>query len=78
MSWVKIVDSWLVDVNVSGYVSNFVVNGVAVVVMTRRPPMRTELCCDGVIVGSRSNAYNRPSPAWPSRGTGLIRGDRRL
>ena len=68
MSRVKIVDSWLVDVNVSGYVSNFVVNGVvAVVVITRRPLMRTELCCDGVIVGSRSNAYNRPSPAWPSR-----------
>ncbi|MET7622190.1 pentapeptide repeat-containing protein [Streptomyces sp. NPDC005408] len=30
MSQVKIVDSWLVDVNVSGYVSNFVVNGVDV------------------------------------------------
>jgi hypothetical protein len=30
MSQVKIVDSWLVDVNVSGYVSNFVVNDVDV------------------------------------------------
>jgi hypothetical protein len=30
MSRVKIVDSWLVDVDVSGYVSNFVVNGVDV------------------------------------------------
>jgi DinB superfamily len=30
MSNVKIVDSWLVDVDVSGYVSNFVINGVDV------------------------------------------------
>ena len=30
MSHVKIVDSWLVDVNVSGYIDNFVINGVDV------------------------------------------------
>ena len=48
MSQVKIVDSWLVDVNVSGYVSNFVVNGVDVTAfvdaeLDRRHPERVQL-----------------------------------
>jgi len=48
MSQVKIVDSWLVDVNVSGYVSNFVVNGVDVSAyvdaeLARRHPERVQL-----------------------------------
>jgi len=48
MSQVKIVDSWLVDVDVSGYVSNFVVNGVDVTAfvdaeLDRRHPERVQL-----------------------------------
>jgi DinB superfamily len=48
MSRVKIVDSWLVDVNVSGYVSNFVVNGIDVTAfvdaeLDRRHPERVQL-----------------------------------
>lgn len=48
MSQVKIVDSWLVDVNVSGYVSNFVVNDVDVTAfvdaeLDRRHPERVQL-----------------------------------
>jgi DinB superfamily len=48
MSRVKIVDSWLVDVNVSGYVSNLVVNGVDVTgfvdgELDRRHPERVQL-----------------------------------
>jgi hypothetical protein len=48
MSQVKIVDSWLVDVNVSGFVSNFVVNGVDVTAfvdaeLDRRHPERVQL-----------------------------------
>ena len=48
MSQVKIVDSWLVDVNVSGYLSNFVVNGVDVTAfvdaeLDRRHPERVQL-----------------------------------
>jgi len=48
MSQVKIVDSWLVDVNVSGYVSNFVINGVDVAgfveaELDRRHPERVQL-----------------------------------
>lgn len=48
MSRVKIVDSWLVDVDVSGYVSNFVVNGVDVSAfvsaeLDRRHPERVQL-----------------------------------
>ena len=48
MSQVKIVDSWLVDVDVSGYVSNFVVNGVDVAAfvdaeLDRRCPERVQL-----------------------------------
>jgi hypothetical protein len=48
MSHVKIVDSWLVDVNVSGYVSNFVVNDVDVTAfvdaeLDRRYPERVQL-----------------------------------
>jgi hypothetical protein len=48
MSQVKIVDSWLVDVNVSGYVSNFVVNDVDVTAfveaeLDRRHPERVRL-----------------------------------
>lgn len=48
MSQVKIVDSWLVDVNVSGYLSNFVVNGVDVTEfvaaeLDRRHPERVQL-----------------------------------
>jgi hypothetical protein len=47
MSQVKIVDSWLVDVNVSGYVSNFVVNDVDVTAfvdaeLDRRHPERVQ------------------------------------
>jgi hypothetical protein len=45
MSQVKIVDSWLVDVNVSGYVSSLVVNDVDVTAfvnaeLDRRHPER--------------------------------------
>ena len=45
---VKIVDSWLVDVTVSGYLSNFVVNGVDVTAfvdaeLDRRHPERVQL-----------------------------------
>jgi len=48
MSQVRIVDSWLVDVNVSGYVSNFVVNDVDVTAfvdaeLDRRHPERVQL-----------------------------------
>jgi hypothetical protein len=48
LSRVKIVDSWLVDVNVSGYLSNFVVNGVDVTAfvdaeLERRHPERVQL-----------------------------------
>jgi hypothetical protein len=48
MSNVKIVDSWLVDVNVSGYLSNFVVNGIDVTELVdaeldRRHPERVQL-----------------------------------
>ncbi len=48
LSQVKIVDSWLVDVEVSGYVSNFVVNGVDVTAfvdaeLDRRHPERVQL-----------------------------------
>lgn len=48
MSHVKIVDSWLVDVSVSGYVSNFVVNDVDVTAfvdaeLDRRHPERVQL-----------------------------------
>lgn len=48
MSRVKIVDSWLVDVSVSGYLSNFVVNGVDVTAfvdaeLDRRHPERVQL-----------------------------------
>jgi DinB superfamily len=48
MSQVKIVDSWLVDVNVSGYISNFVINGVDVTgfvdaELDRRHPERVQL-----------------------------------
>ncbi len=48
MSQVKIVDSWLVDVNVSGFVSNFVVNDVDVTAfvdaeLDRRHPERVQL-----------------------------------
>ena len=48
MSQVKIVDSWLVEVNVSGYVSNFVVNDVDVTAfvdaeLDRRHPERVPL-----------------------------------
>jgi len=48
MRQVKIVDSWLVDVNVSGYVSNFVVNDVDVTAfvdaeLDRRHPERVQL-----------------------------------
>lgn len=48
MSQVKIVDSWLVDVNVSGYISNLVVNGVDVSAyvdaeLARRHPERVQL-----------------------------------
>jgi hypothetical protein len=48
MSRVKIVDSWLVDVNVSGFVSNFVVNDVDVTAfvaaeLDRRHPERLQL-----------------------------------
>ena len=48
MSNVKIVDSWLVDVSVSGYLSNFVVNGVDVTQfvdaeLDRRHPERVQL-----------------------------------
>ncbi len=48
LSQVTIVDSWLVDVNVSGYVSNFVVNGVDVSAfvdaeLDRRHPERVQL-----------------------------------
>ena len=48
LSQVKIVDSWLVDVDVSGYVSNFVVNGVDVTAfvdaeLDRRHPERVQL-----------------------------------
>jgi hypothetical protein len=48
MSQVKIVDSWLVGVNVSGYVSNFVINGVDVAgyveaELDRRHPERGQL-----------------------------------
>lgn len=48
MSRVKIVDSWLVDVNVSGYLSNFVINGVDVTAfveaeLDRRHPERVQL-----------------------------------
>jgi DinB superfamily len=48
MSQVKIVDSWLVDVNVSGYVNNFVVNDVDVTgfvgaELDRRHPERVQL-----------------------------------
>jgi hypothetical protein len=48
MRQVKIVDSWLVDVDVSGYVSNFVVNGVDVTAfvegeLDRRHPERVRL-----------------------------------
>jgi hypothetical protein len=48
MSHVKIVDSWLVGVNVSGYVSNFLVNGVDVTAfvdaeLDRRHPERVQL-----------------------------------
>jgi len=48
MSQVKIVDSWLVDVNVSGYVSNFVINGVDVTAyveaeLDRRHPERGQV-----------------------------------
>ena len=48
MSQVKIVDSWLVDVNVSGYVSNFAVNDVDVTAfvnaeLDRRHPERVQL-----------------------------------
>jgi len=48
MSQVKIIDSWLVDVNVSGYVSNFVVNDVDVTAfvdaeLDRRHPERVQL-----------------------------------
>jgi hypothetical protein len=48
MSQVKIVDSWLVDVSVSGYVSNFVVNDVDVTAfvdaeLDRRHPERVQL-----------------------------------
>ncbi len=48
MSQVKIVDSWLVDIDVSGYVSNFVVNGVDVTAfvnaeLDRRHPERVQL-----------------------------------
>lgn len=48
MSQVKIVDSWLVDVDVSGYLSNFVVNGVDVTAfvnaeLDRRHPERVQL-----------------------------------
>jgi hypothetical protein len=47
MRQVKIVDSWLVDVKVSGYVSNFVVNGVDVTAfveaeLDRRHPERVQ------------------------------------
>lgn len=48
LSQVKIVDSWLVDVNVSGFVSNFVVNDVDVTAfvdaeLDRRHPERVQL-----------------------------------
>ncbi|MGH3505676.1 MAG: DinB family protein, partial [Nocardioidaceae bacterium] len=48
MSRVKIVDAWLVDVDVSGYVSNFVINGVDVTdfvaaELDRRHPERVQL-----------------------------------
>jgi len=48
MSQVKIVDSWLVGVDVSGYVSNFVINGVDVTgfveaELDRRHPERVQL-----------------------------------
>ncbi len=48
MSQVKIVDSWLVDVNMSGYVSHFVVNDVDVTAfveseLDRRRPERVQL-----------------------------------
>jgi uncharacterized damage-inducible protein DinB len=48
LSRVKIIDSWLVDVDVSGHVSNFVVNGVDVTAfvaaeLDRRHPERVQL-----------------------------------
>jgi hypothetical protein len=48
LSRVKIVDSWLVDVDMSGYVSNLVVNGVDVTAyveaeLDRRHPERVQL-----------------------------------
>ncbi len=48
MSNVKIADSWLVDVSVSGYLSNFVVNGIDVTAfveaeLDRRHPERVQL-----------------------------------
>jgi hypothetical protein len=48
MSQVKIVDSWLVDVDVSGYVDHFVINGVDVTAyveaeLDRRHPERVQL-----------------------------------
>jgi hypothetical protein len=48
MSRVKIVDSWLVDLDMSGYVSNLVVNGVDVTAfveaeLDRRHPERVQL-----------------------------------
>jgi hypothetical protein len=48
MSRVKIVDSWLMDVSVSGYVSNFVINDVDVTAfvdaeLDRRHPERVQL-----------------------------------
>jgi hypothetical protein len=48
LSGVKIADSWLVDVSVSGYLSNFVVNGVDVTgfvaaELDRRHPERVQL-----------------------------------
>jgi hypothetical protein len=48
LSGVKVVDSWLVDVDVSGYVSNFVINCVDVTgyveaELDRRHPERVQL-----------------------------------
>jgi DinB superfamily len=48
MSHVKVIDSWLVDVDVSGYVDHFVVNGVDVTAyvnaeLDRRHPERVQL-----------------------------------
>ena len=72
---VRVIDSWLVDVNVSGLVSNFVVNDVDVTVfveaeLERRHPERTQLRAMQTPDDHRRNTGRGPTIERPLGGDG--------